>query len=203
GSRAIITWASRISRALPSARSRRRSRSAATSSSARSTRTRSTAGSPVSRASGSSRTGTPMWATGPIAMPGLTPRPTSWAPTGSALLGVEVGGHHVGDRGDGRLGLLPLGGEHDGVAVLGPEGEERQDAPGVDGVAAVLGDLDRHRLRGGRLRDQGGGAGVKPDLGAHHDGAACADGGFGHGAHGSTTTLIASPDLTASIASPT
>src|SRR5690606_9704013 len=87
------------------------------------------------------------------------------------LLLVEVPGEQLGEGVEDLLGAVTVGGEDDGVLVLGAEGHDAEDARRVDGVAAGLADLHRDAGLAGGLDVCGWKPGVQPLLGFD---AACA-----------------------------
>ena len=67
----------------------------------------------------------------------------------------------LGERVEHLLGVVAVGREGDVVALLGAEGDDAQDAGGVDRRPRALGDGDRDAGVLDRLREQLGGAGVQ------------------------------------------
>src|SRR4051794_1404862 len=178
GSRAMRDWACSTAGASPAAWAGRPSSAAATASRAAVAAWASPG--PAGPGGGSSGGGA-SHATGPVAIPGLTPIPrnSTVMPASAvvgfvmgltALLGVQVAGHQVDQRVEGGVGPVALGGEHDHLAAAGVQRQHRQDGAGVDRFGTGLAHLHGHGLGGGGLHEQAGGAGVQAHAGSDGDG---------------------------------
>src|SRR5699024_5657536 len=108
---------------------------------------------------------------GPVRAPEGAGLSRCGAPSVRGSVGVEVAFEHLRERRHGLLGALALGAQGHLVALVRPEGQQHQDARGLDGLALALGDGDLCRLLTGGLGEERGRASVQPAGAGDRDGA--------------------------------